>query len=105
MSDDTTLHRHVRELLASGRLPQRRPDRVWGGMGAGRERCVVCGELVSTGQTALEAEFRDGDGSRSHALHVPCFWALESQWERLDHQQKSAVSSSGDSPGRAPTGT
>jgi hypothetical protein len=69
--------------LRSNQLPRQRPDRLWGGLGSGRERCVICGEAVSADQVSVEAEFRDSGAPRSHEFHASCFWVLESQWNRL----------------------
>jgi hypothetical protein len=105
MTDDANLERNARELLRSGRLPRHRPNRLWGGFASGRERCVVCGEPISPGQVALEAEFRDGAATASHDFHVGCLSALESQWKRLEEEPESALSSRSEPHDQAKTGS
>jgi hypothetical protein len=83
MSDDENMLEKVRELLRSGRLPAHSPDRVWGGPGSGRERCLICGDMVSPQDIAIEAEFNSGDGLSSLDFHGRCFRILESEWRRL----------------------
>jgi hypothetical protein len=83
MSDDENMLEKVRELLRSGRLPARSPDRVWGGHGSGRERCLICGDMVSPQEIAIEAEFNSADGSSSLDFHGRCFRVLESEWRRF----------------------
>ena len=46
----------AREALWAGRLPDRRPNWLWGGPAQGAE-CSVCGKSLSHGETAFEAEF------------------------------------------------
>jgi len=71
----------AREAIRSGKLPSRRPDRTWGGTGAGAP-CPVCGEIVTKDQLEIEVEFdRDGSnpGVGDFHIHVRCFaaWELE----------------------------
>ena len=64
----------------NGAIPNRRPDRMWGGHGSG-SRCSICGALLTRAGFELEIEFaRNGDGSSldTYHVHVPCFVA----WER-----------------------
>jgi hypothetical protein len=35
MSDERTLREKIREMIQVGTLPNRRPDRMWGGPGGG----------------------------------------------------------------------
>ena len=63
------------------RLPDRRPDRVWGGRGEG-SCCSVCGAAVQDGEFEVEMEFAradNGSGPDVHHVHVRCFnaWELE----------------------------
>jgi hypothetical protein len=83
MIDDENLPEKVRELLRSGRLPAHSPHRVWGGPGSGRERCLVCGEMVSPQEVAIEAEFNSANGLISLDFHGRCFRVLESEWRRF----------------------
>ena len=49
MSDEPQLRTKARECLESGRLPNRSPDRLYGGKGTGAE-CVICCEPVVADQ-------------------------------------------------------
>lgn len=102
MSANPKLDEKACELLRSGRLPRQRPHRLWGGRGSGRERCLVCGDPILAAQTALEVDFRNGHGWISHEFHVGCFWALDSQWERLGDQPNGTPSTSDEPQGEAP---
>ena len=83
MSDDSTLREKARELLRSGRLPDRQPDRMWGGTAAHAD-CAICGASLRRDEVAFEIEFaNNGDGSDAdrYHLHTRCFaaWDLERQ--------------------------
>jgi len=79
--DETVLRAKAREVIRTGKLPSRAPDRTWGGPGVGAP-CVVCGEAVTKAQLEFEIEFaRDGDnpGLDKIHVHIRCFaaWELE----------------------------
>jgi hypothetical protein len=68
------------------RLPNRRPDRVWGGRGEG-SCCSVCGAAVQDEEFEVEIEFARADnglGPDVHHLHIRCFnaWELEQAVKR-----------------------
>lgn len=89
MSDEL-LRRRAREALLAGRLPDARPERIWGGRGIGA-RCAVCDEPIGPDQSELELQFalRDkrgpahaktqiGDSAEATShVHVQCFAAWE----------------------------
>ena len=61
-------------------LPNRRPDRMWGGPGVGIE-CTICRAPVKRDEVEFELEFvrDDGDPGRDkYHFHIRCFTA----WER-----------------------
>jgi hypothetical protein len=102
MSDDALLHEKARELIRAGKLPSRRPERVWGGSGFGGSHCALCGVRIRPDEIALEVEVRNADGARtsySH-LHVHCFSVLESELHG-----RPASPDSGDGSGRRDDGT
>ena len=74
MSDET-LRLRAREAIRSGRIPQGRPQRMWGGPGAG-DHCAICGGPV--GELGLDLEFSDG-GVATFPVHIDCFAAWESE--------------------------
>jgi hypothetical protein len=81
MQDESVLRTRVHHLLQLGRLPNRPPDRTWGGPGVGVP-CIVCEAPVRRDQREVEIQFAyDGDDRRldKFHLHVRCFavWQLE----------------------------
>ena len=69
----------ARETIRMGRLPNRAPDRTWGGPGAGAD-CPVCEAPVKADELEYEIEFARGGGpADKHHVHVRCFveWELE----------------------------
>lgn len=77
MAFDADLRQKARRAIDAGKLPDRSPDRTWGGPGTGTD-CVVCGELMSPDTTEIEMEFERGGGAANYHAHVACFRA----WER-----------------------
>src|SRR5690349_14320735 len=78
--DEITLRQKAREAIQSERIPNRPPDRMWGGPGAGAD-CVICGRQLGREDMGFDVEFirSDGGGALSFPLHVRCFaaWELE----------------------------
>jgi len=67
----------VRALLASGVLPDGRPDRTWGGRGADFS-CAVCSAAVGSEELEIEAYF----GSQVYHLHTECFMTWQEERQR-----------------------
>ena len=83
-------------VIRSGKLPTRKPDRMWGGMGTGAE-CTLCGERVKGSEWELEVEFGrtdDDAGSEVHHVHLDCFTAWESEVKELTESNGHTVASS-----------
>ena len=83
MPDETFLREKARAIVRDGKLPNRPPDRIWGGPGVGAA-CTVCDLPVRIDEKELEIQFaRDGDnpGLDKFHLHVRCFAAWE--FERM----------------------
>jgi hypothetical protein len=60
-----------------GPLPDREPDRIWGGNGDGSE-CAICKQGVARDQVEIEVVFLAGcDGGSAYRLHRHCFAAWE----------------------------
>jgi len=71
-----SLRDKVREVVLTGKLPPRPPDRVWGGRGGGAP-CSVCNVPIRREEVEFELEFlRAGEITTNH-LHVDCFTAWE----------------------------
>jgi hypothetical protein len=78
--DDGILRAKARAALDAGTLPNRRPDRMWGGPGVGAQ-CTICAAAVGHDELELEMEFTldAGSGSGKHHIHIRCFSALEAE--------------------------
>jgi hypothetical protein len=86
MSDERTLREKIREMIQVGTLPNRRPDRMWGGPGGGAE-CTICSVPVRLDEVELEIEFaRNGNdpGLDNYHLHYRCLAAWESERHNLE---------------------
>jgi len=66
----------IRAKLASGELPNAKPEKVWGGKGTG-QRCSGCGRPI----TAADVEYEvDLPAARlAMRLHQPCLEAWDQQ--------------------------
>jgi hypothetical protein len=83
MPDECTLREKAREVIQAQRLPNRRPDRMWGGPGVDAD-CMICGAPVKCDEIEYEIEFdRDctDPGLDKYHVHIRCFalWDLERQ--------------------------
>ena len=85
MGDDSILREKAREVIQAGNLPNRPPDRMWGGSGDGAQ-CVVCGAPVKHDEVQLELEFIGGDsaGAGNYQCHIRCFSALDLELRNLE---------------------
>lgn len=85
--DEHTLREKARSVLHNGKLPNRRPDRTWGGPGVGAA-CAICDLPVARHQMEFEIQFaRDGDspGLDKYHIHIRCFAAWELERQRDEH--------------------
>ena len=81
MSDEPDLHERARDAIRAGRLPNRRPERMWGGPSVGAD-CAICGLAVMPAELEFEIEFvrNGGDpGVDRYNVHIRCFTAWESE--------------------------
>jgi hypothetical protein len=83
MPDEARLREQAREVIQTGKLPARAPDRTWGGPGVGAA-CSVCTRPVTKDELEFEIQFaRDGDnpGLDKFHVHIRCFaaWEFERQ--------------------------
>jgi hypothetical protein len=88
------LRRQALEALA--RLPNRRPDRMWGGQGSQVDGdCSICGKSLKREDIVLELEYAlpaDQVRSITYSVHLQCFSAWESERERVNALQGIAAS-------------
>ena len=84
MDSETTLRACARQAIQTKRLPDRRPDRTWGGPGAD-EPCAVCERRITHEDLEFEIEFERGGpegGLDKYHVHVRCFAAWEFERRR-----------------------
>jgi hypothetical protein len=76
--DEAALREMAREAMQRGLLPNRRPDRSWGGRGNGAD-CTVCRSPVTKDELEFELEFarNEDPGQDTYHIHVRCFRAWE----------------------------
>jgi hypothetical protein len=75
--------RRERDKVPAGALPNRRPDRMWGGPSDGAF-CAICRTDVERGEPEFEIEFvghGDDSGTATYHVHIRCFaaWVPERQ--------------------------
>ena len=86
MSDEGALCEKAREMIQAGQLPDRYPDRTWGGPGVGAD-CTICRVPVKRDEVEFEIEFtRSGDnpGLDTYQFHIRCFAAWELERHNLE---------------------
>src|SRR6266566_1786659 len=86
MNEECTLREKAREVIQGGKLPNRNPDRMWGGPGGGAG-CTICSAPVKRDELEFEIEFaRDGDdpGLNTYHVHIRCFAAWQFERHNLD---------------------
>jgi hypothetical protein len=92
MNDTCTLREKVRDVIQAGKLPNRHPDRMWGGPGVGTG-CAICSAPLKRDGVEFEIEFsRDGDdpGLDKYHVHILCFAAWESERQNLEVSREAA---------------
>jgi len=93
MNDDRKLREKARDAIQAGELPNRRPDRTWGGPGVGAY-CTICGAPVKHDELEMEVEFgRDGDvpGCDKYRVHIRCFAAWEFELGQMQPATPAAM--------------
>lgn len=73
-------------------LPDRPPDRIWGGPGTGA-RCAICNAAVHDGEVELEIEYvlHDRPRPKTFQVHLRCFSKLESEGRFVPRASAPAV--------------
>jgi hypothetical protein len=89
MGDENGMRRKEHESMRSGRLPDRRPDRLWGGHGNGTDLCNLCGNLLKKEEISFDLEY-DGEARAArpacYSVHLHCFQA----WD-MDREQRNGA--------------
>lgn len=93
MNDEKGLRRKARAALHAGKLPTRRPDRMWGGPGSGLA-CALCAELLPQDEVALEFECT-GAQPANYQVHVRCFAAWEFERDSASPDSKALPTTEG----------
>lgn len=86
MPDELVLREKARDTIRNGKLPQRAPDRVWGGPGVGAP-CSVCELPVKKDEMEFEIQFaHDGasPGLDKFHIHIRCFAAWEFERKKMN---------------------
>lgn len=70
--------------MHAGKLPNRSPDHIWGGIGTGAE-CAICGGSIASADIELEVHFAGADpGSKgTYIVHLRCFSIMEDERQNL----------------------
>ena len=93
MSDENTLRLKAREAMEAGRLPQRRPKRMWGGPGIGAP-CAICSEPVKQDELGFELEYAPDQldtGEGDCHVHLRCFAAWEFERRNFESGTRGAA--------------
>jgi hypothetical protein len=79
-------------MVLAGRLPDRAPERVWGGKGCGAA-CAVCGVRLTLEEAELELEFAPlGErGTQAYNLHPRCFAIWDSVRRELESERSAST--------------
>jgi hypothetical protein len=72
--DEPILREKARAAVKRGKLPGRRPDRIWGGSSV-VALCAICELLVN--EMDFEMEFEYSGGPAKFHVHSRCFAAWE----------------------------
>jgi hypothetical protein len=84
MVDEGALLERAREVIEAGLLPNRPPDRMWGGPGGGAP-CAICGTPATAEESELELEFGDGEDQSGErfSVHARCFAFWDAERRKL----------------------
>jgi hypothetical protein len=79
--DEKELRERIRTAVAAGKLPDRPPERTWGGPGSGKD-CALCGEPAMAQEAELELDYISNDGRNGPVclhVHARCWQLWESE--------------------------
>jgi hypothetical protein len=97
MKDDGPLREQAREAIRARKLPERRPNRTWGGPGLGAQ-CAICDAPVKPDQVEVELEFAPGSSADNYHVHARCFVAWEAERRDLEPARTISVDAPAQSP-------
>lgn len=98
---ESELRERARELIREGRLPDRAPERVWGGPGSG-VKCALCAEVIPSNEMEYEADATVGTAVRSLHFHFVCHAAWQLECLRADFEARANLRD--EKPPTAPRG-
>lgn len=90
---DRHLRERVREVLRAGRLPDRGPDNIWGGLGTGAY-CAVCETSIASSDVELEIQFTRGEYLGSYIVHLRCYSIYEDERQHAPKQKTARAARS-----------
>ena len=80
MGEESVLPAGAGYVMKTGKLPEHRPERMWGGPSSGAS-CAICGKAIGAGEVEFELQFASdgGSGTANYHVHARCFaaWELE----------------------------
>lgn len=76
MIDEQSLRDRARDAIRTGALPERGPERTYGGPGTG-VTCAVCAVRISAADIEVEVELAAED--RRFFMHPRCFAAWDAE--------------------------
>lgn len=89
--DDSGLRDKARRVIESGEMPNRYPDRLWGGAGTGID-CAVCGSPTRPDEVEFEIEFfRDSTARDAFYVHGRCLAAWDVERRRVATPEATAL--------------
>lgn len=88
MPDEPALREHARQALQENKMPNRQPDRLWGGPGV-EAPCAICNKPVRKDEMEFEVQFSIDGGAKSphfavFHIHIRCFSAWELVRSKVD---------------------
>ncbi len=104
MSNEDILRKTARDAIRAGKLPDRRPEQMWGGPGIGAH-CTICDRPIGRNEVEFELQFaRNGASSLgNYHVHPRCFAAWELEREDGDVASGSVLPA-GSTEGMMPAG-
>lgn len=100
MTDDV-LKVLAKRAVDQNLMPNRQPDRSWGGLGDGAA-CHICRSAIDKDQLELEIEFVDESAVRTFRVHVQCYTAWNLQRVQAERSKQRTADAPNDGNACAP---